>query len=322
MLGQQLAPSMAFFPSPMQARPLAMMAMLVILDSTMANSVGDMMDKSASLHDELDSAKRSRPLMREHPLRHGHRSHRRERRRMMVSHNGQVSMASLGADDLAAPVVAEDVCPWFFDPPIHTGEYDFFLCYNGSCRDEDEDRSCCAKRALGGTFQCPANRPYMCSRRACDGDYCCKVSESECQGLGGRRPCEGPPGHQGPRGLHHGRRGSSGPPGKVGAIGPPGDPGPVVVKNHGRTMERPLSWSSLGCAMALNVVMVLASIASLIYSTSTGGGKASGEADVAGDGDYDEGEDDYQYDEGEDAHDQDEVPNEGNGTAEGEAATR
>lgn len=126
------------------------------------------------------------------------------------------------------------------------------------------------------------------------------------------RPCEGPPGHKGPPGHHHGPHGSKGPPGKAGVPGSRGDPGPAVVDNR-RMTERPVSWTSLGCALALNVLMVLASIAYLISSTGKGRAKAPGEAVADADGDegYNEGEDDYQYAEGEDAQGDEVMPTEG-----------
>lgn len=306
VLGHPVVASMALSSSA-QAWLLAVVATSAVLQTTVASADGDTKRSTASRdgQDELGSSKASRPLMREHPYKRGHKKHRRERRRMMVASSGQVSMASLGGELSSSPVVAEDVCPWFFDPPIHTNIDNEFRCYSGSCEEEDEDKSCCAKK--GGTFQCSANRPYMCKRRVCDNDYCCRAFPNECGGLGGLRPCEGPPGHAGPRGRKHGPHGAKGPPGKVGAPGPPGDP--VTVSVGSRGSQSAVSWTSLGCALALNVVMVLASIGYLIFSAGKATAKAPAEAD--GDEGYVEGEDDYQVGEGEDGSGYEEMPPEG-----------
>mmetsp|Transcript_31100 Transcript_31100/g.61052 ORF Transcript_31100/g.61052 Transcript_31100/m.61052 type:complete len:297 (+) Transcript_31100:113-1003(+) len=270
--------------SHVQARLLAIVASMATFQTTMASTAGVLTKKSEPLQDELDSSESIRPLMREHPFKHGHKRHRRERRRMMVSHSGQVSMALLGSES-AKPVTAEEVCPWFFDPPIHTNKENVFKCNDlSTCTEKEETSACCANRS--GTFQCPSNRPYMCKRLSCEGDHCCKAEINDCEGdLGGRRPCEGPPGHKGPPGHHHGPSGSAGAPGKVGAPGPAGDPGPGVASD-----SHPLSWTSLGCALALNALMVLASIAYLISSA----GKGVAEAPAEG---YAEEADDYNDDE-------------------------
>lgn len=117
---------------------------------------------------------------------------------------------------------AEAICPWYFDPPIHTDRADLMRCYRGECDPTAPGLgwSCC--NDLGGTFQCPKSRPYMCRQQDTAGDYRCEASSATCSlSHGGLRPCEGPPG---PRGQT-GPAGAPGDPGQVGVDGPVGEPG-------------------------------------------------------------------------------------------------
>jgi hypothetical protein len=114
---------------------------------------------------------------------------------------------------------AEAICPWYFNPPIHTGS-NFIRCYlNGTSCNPTGNRSCCAD--FGGTFQCSRSAPFMCRNRDNRGDFTCEPSAELCEQRGGRRPCQGPPGLPGTPG----RPGTSGRSGQDGFRGAPGAPG-------------------------------------------------------------------------------------------------
>eukprot|EP00928_Gymnodinium_smaydae_P004856 TRINITY_DN11661_c0_g1_i2.p1 TRINITY_DN11661_c0_g1~~TRINITY_DN11661_c0_g1_i2.p1 ORF type:complete len:345 (+),score=35.73 TRINITY_DN11661_c0_g1_i2:57-1091(+) len=100
--------------------------------------------------------------------------------------------ASLAALDRDAPF-AEDICPWFFG--LHTNSPELLLCYHGECNPMKDSAlfGCCADK--GGIFQCPSTAPYLCKKKECFGDHCCKANCTTEDG--GVRPCEAPPGFRG-----------------------------------------------------------------------------------------------------------------------------
>lgn len=131
--------------------------------------------------------------------------------------------ASMGSGELlVAKVWAEAICPWYFNPPIHTDSH-LIKCYNDELCDPAEDgEDCCA--AKGGTFMCSSSAPYMCKAKKNGedpSDYFCVQENVDCEIYGGRRPCEGPPGLPG-------SSGEAGDQGEVGEEGPQGLTGLVT----------------------------------------------------------------------------------------------
>lgn len=124
---------------------------------------------------------------------------------------------------------AETICPWFFDPPIHTNTEKWMECYYGRCHPATDNFgfSCCAR--FGGVYQCTKSRPYQCRNRDCNGTNCCVQLAEDCLKRGGRRPCQGPPGPPGVDGVPGTAMGPPGTPGRGGRrgrMGPEGPPGP------------------------------------------------------------------------------------------------
>jgi len=127
-----------------------------------------------------------------------------------------------GSELITSKVWAEAICPWFFNPPIHT-DSDLIKCYDDElCNPEEDGEDCCASK--GGTFQCSKSAPYMCKSKT-NGkdpkDYFCVRDNEACEIYGGRRPCEGPPGLPG-------SAGESGDTGEAGEEGPTGPSGLVT----------------------------------------------------------------------------------------------
>lgn len=127
---------------------------------------------------------------------------------------------------------AERVCPWFFDPPIHSGSKLHMKCYFGQCHPTTDKLklNCCGRPALGGVYQCPSTHPYQCQKTTCDDlpTNCCVADPDECIDLGGLRRCEGPPGERGEKGRANdgeGKKGKDGSPGLPGRAGMPGAKG-------------------------------------------------------------------------------------------------
>lgn len=151
---------------------------------------------------------------------------------------------------------AEAVCPWFFDPPLHSGT-DLLRCYRGECDPQkDPDKwNCCLN--LGGTFQCPQGQPYMCAGNQDLQDFPCVVTAADCNLLGGRRPCEGPPGLAGANGTQGeaGEPGGVGPPGLLGSAGPAGYDPPRVRKT---LWQMPVSIRLLLITFLINFLFVAA----------------------------------------------------------------
>eukprot|EP00930_Biecheleria_cincta_P047892 TRINITY_DN33290_c0_g1_i1.p1 TRINITY_DN33290_c0_g1~~TRINITY_DN33290_c0_g1_i1.p1 ORF type:complete len:1137 (-),score=198.50 TRINITY_DN33290_c0_g1_i1:130-3138(-) len=147
---------------------------------------------------------------------------------------------------LISNVWAEAICPWFFDPPVTTGSENM-KCYDATLCDE---ASCCD--AHGGIFLCSKERPYMCAGVQFNGTkaYDCKSAPDECDALGGRRKCEGPPGSVGPEGAA-GPAGTQGEAGGQGAQGPEGAKGGTSENTSNATGE---ASNSTGEALLQTVV--------------------------------------------------------------------
>lgn len=117
---------------------------------------------------------------------------------------------------------AEEICPWFFEPPISSGTEHTIHCYYGSCHPGTDEygHSCCAR--FGGIYQCAPSRKYQCRDKLCNGTNCCESTADACETQGGKRPCQGP---TGPKGLAGANSQVAGEPGEKGQRGPPGLPG-------------------------------------------------------------------------------------------------
>jgi hypothetical protein len=144
----------------------------------------------------------------------------------------QANASAAPAPALTAPSdpkkYAESICPWYFDPPIHTNSLKLMKCYYGTCHPKTDSYgdSCCAR--FGGIYQCTSDKPFQCRDKLCNGTQCCVAKDTDCQSQGGRRPCQGPPGARGERGKASKEGGVDGPagiPGKIGPVGAPGGPG-------------------------------------------------------------------------------------------------
>lgn len=154
---------------------------------------------------------------------------------------------------------AESICPWYFDPPIHTNSFKLMKCYYGTCypKTDTYGTSCCAR--FGGIYQCTKDRPFQCRDKLCNGTQCCVATDAECVSQGGRRPCQGPPGPRGNQGKASKEGGVDGPagiPGKIGPVGPPGEAGEEGL--HGANSESILpkdaaTEKDLAKACAINV---------------------------------------------------------------------
>lgn len=120
-------------------------------------------------------------------------------------------------------IYAENVCPWWFNPPITTmgDQKAMRRCYNNNfCSGE----SCCVTQQ-SNTYLCPQGAGYMCSEMDVCGttnatseqcDYACASTPDACSTHGGLRSCEGPPG---PVGSPTNATGPAGPEGPVGQAG-------------------------------------------------------------------------------------------------------
>lgn len=170
--------------------------------------------------------------------------------------------------------VAEQICPWFFDPPIHSGSKHKIVCYSGKCHPLTDSLGydCCARDALGGTFQCPSDRPYQCKQKLCHDTNCCKATPEECVGQGGLRPCEGPTGYRGEpgaRGTTRGKQGDRGVPGPGGPVGAPGPKGPQGHAGNDASGEPPKDAATRVDIMMTCIVNVGIAVAMLKYLYDT-----------------------------------------------------
>jgi len=175
----------------------------------------------------------------------------------------------------APTLYAKDICPWYFDPPVAASTDTLMVCYAGRCNPLAEGKACC--KAKGGVFKCPRSRPFMCSKKDCDGDRCCVEAAEQCSSHGGRRRCEGPPGPSGAAGAA-GRSGSAGAKGDRGEAGDPGQAGglpPSSLASRG---------ASFFAVMGANMVMAFL----MLQCFNSRHGKASG-----GDAGHDELQADY-----------------------------
>lgn len=150
--------------------------------------------------------------------------------RAQITSDGNMNFDEVGEEDISegseltpaefeaggATVYAENVCPWWWNPPITTFNTTARRCYNGIfCT----TASCCT--AGGGTYLCPSSAPYMCASmdncltpgQNLNCDYTCVATSRLCSAHGGLRACEGPPGPRGPLGQ----------PGAIGNTGSAGD---------------------------------------------------------------------------------------------------
>eukprot|EP00437_Effrenium_voratum_P038389 CAMPEP_0181467132 /NCGR_PEP_ID=MMETSP1110-20121109/36816_1 /TAXON_ID=174948 /ORGANISM="Symbiodinium sp., Strain CCMP421" /LENGTH=1281 /DNA_ID=CAMNT_0023591939 /DNA_START=145 /DNA_END=3989 /DNA_ORIENTATION=+ len=165
--------------------------------------------------------------------------------------------ASGGSELILSNVWAEAICPWFFNPPIHT-DSKLIKCYNRElCNPEEDGESCCNDK--GGTFMCSMSAPYMCKSKTNGknpGDYFCAESIEECETHGGRRICEGPPGKAGSSGEY----GDDGEPGEDGPEGPEGsvvEALPVEAHSGKSGMAQPATLAELIGAVAVNLAMAV-----------------------------------------------------------------
>jgi len=173
--------------------------------------------------------------------------------------------ASGSGELLLSDVWAEAVCPWFFNPPLHT-DSKFLKCYNSDLCDPDEDgEDCCATRK--GTFMCSSSAPYMCKSKTngkAPSDYFCVKDNADCEEYDGRRPCEGPPGDEG----SVGEPGEDGLPGEDGRTGDPGvvkEAAPPSLSREGAKafLAQGASPAELAGAVALNCLLSLIAFGSL-----------------------------------------------------------
>jgi len=166
--------------------------------------------------------------------------------------------ASGSGELLLADVWAEAICPWFFNPPIHTNSK-LIKCYDNSLCDPVRDGlDCCAAKM--GTFMCSKSAPYMCKSKTngkSPSDYFCVETNADCEIYEGRRPCEGPPGALG-------SVGEAGEDGEVGEEGRQGDPGVVSESSAAPTpqtartfLAKGASPAELAGAVALNAVLAI-----------------------------------------------------------------
>lgn len=118
---------------------------------------------------------------------------------------------------------AENICPWWFNPPITTyGEQSAMRrCYNNEFCTGD---SCCVSQQ-SNTYLCPQKTGYMCAAMDVCGDtnetanmcdYACVATPDACSTHGDLRLCEGPPGPTGPSANVSGVAGPPGPQGSTG----------------------------------------------------------------------------------------------------------
>eukprot|EP00913_Durusdinium_trenchii_P001763 g1633.t1 len=91
-----------------------------------------------------------------------------------------------GGIRLVTSIWAEAICPWFFNPPIHT-DSKLIKCYTTSC--------VTLRRMVSHTALAPNVRsfPYMCKAKKNGkdpSDYFCVKENADCEQYDGRRPCE------------------------------------------------------------------------------------------------------------------------------------